>query len=393
MSPRPTHRTAANTKPSQKPNKTPSTASGKTRSTVQAEPTIDDIARLYPASHPALSGLRLRPGTPVLQCGPTGVQFGADARWALRCTGLSSSDIAWCQEIGARANASLTSVARRQGLTGQRFAELVHMLHNAGLLTDPRHAGPLALGSLRADAAGHVTALRRAQACVGISSLGSADCLGRLGAMLALTLATAGVGQLVFADSTPVQATDVGYGIYGVDDVGKQRDSVLRQAIARCAPQTHVSAEARVDLLVTVEHHGMLMPQYSSLMGRAIPHLPVIMQQASMTVGPLVLPGTTACTTCHMLHKADADAAWPGIHQQLLALPALPQDAALAASTACVVAANVLCHIDQLMPTAVNHTIDLALPTLLPHITALPAHPGCGCTGLPTPRHSPPAPQ
>lgn len=51
------------------------------------------------------------------------------------------------------------------------------------------------------------------------------------------------------------------------------------------------------------------------------PYLPVTACGAGVVIGPLVVPGTTACTTCHDLHRRDADALWPQLAAQLLHAP------------------------------------------------------------------------
>jgi len=55
------------------------------------------------------------------------------------------------------------------------------------------------------------------------------------------------------------------------------------------------------------------------------PYLPVVAGTAGVVVGPLVVPGSTACTTCVDLHRRDDDAQWPLVMAQLLgARPAAP---------------------------------------------------------------------
>lgn len=49
-----------------------------------------------------------------------------------------------------------------------------------------------------------------------------------------------------------------------------------------------------------------------------IVHLPVAVDRARVTVGPLVVPGITPCLTCRDLHARDRDPAWPRLHTQLV---------------------------------------------------------------------------
>src|SRR5690606_8488704 len=51
---------------------------------------------------------------------------------------------------------------------------------------------------------------------------------------------------------------------------------------------------------------------------RDLPHLPIVVDDAAVTVGPLVDPGASACLHCAALHRRDADPAWPAIAAQLV---------------------------------------------------------------------------
>ncbi len=46
-------------------------------------------------------------------------------------------------------------------------------------------------------------------------------------------------------------------------------------------------------------------------------HLPVLIDEDRVRIGPLVRPGRTPCVSCHDLHRADWDPAWPALLPQL----------------------------------------------------------------------------
>lgn len=48
------------------------------------------------------------------------------------------------------------------------------------------------------------------------------------------------------------------------------------------------------------------------------PHVPIAFSAAGAEIGPVVLPGRTACLACLDLHRAERDPAWPVIASQLL---------------------------------------------------------------------------
>jgi hypothetical protein len=57
---------------------------------------------------------------------------------------------------------------------------------------------------------------------------------------------------------------------------------------------------------------------------RDVPHLVVRVGDRSVRVGPVVVPGVTACARCLHLHDGDRDSAWPALAGQLVTLPVPP---------------------------------------------------------------------
>jgi bacteriocin biosynthesis cyclodehydratase domain-containing protein len=55
-----------------------------------------------------------------------------------------------------------------------------------------------------------------------------------------------------------------------------------------------------------------------------VPHVLLRVGDRSVRVGPVIVPGVTACARCLHLHDGDDDPAWPAIAGQLAALPAAP---------------------------------------------------------------------
>jgi len=81
-------------------------------------------------------------------------------------------------------------------------------------------------------------------------------------------------------------------------------------------------ARRRPGLAVLVADRVLAAADHRAWLQRDIPHLPVVTGDTSITVGPLVVPGVSACLHCAFLHRRDGDAAWPAIAAQLAALPA-----------------------------------------------------------------------
>lgn len=58
--------------------------------------------------------------------------------------------------------------------------------------------------------------------------------------------------------------------------------------------------------------------QFARYLREDIPHLPVSFEPGRVTIGPLVLPGESACLACRDAQETDVDPAWPLLHTQLI---------------------------------------------------------------------------
>ena len=90
----------------------------------------------------------------------------------------------------------------------------------------------------------------------------------------------------------------------------------------------------------------------AALMRQRMPHLVALRREAIGVVGPLVLPGRTACLGCVELARSDRDPAWPFILAQLAGQAAQPAACAatLAAAVAAQAASQLLTFLDRARP-------------------------------------------
>ena len=58
--------------------------------------------------------------------------------------------------------------------------------------------------------------------------------------------------------------------------------------------------------------------QFAPMLRADHPHLPVAVEPARITVGPLVIPGVTPCLSCRDAEDTARDPAWPLLHGQLV---------------------------------------------------------------------------
>jgi hypothetical protein len=90
--------------------------------------------------------------------------------------------------------------------------------------------------------------------------------------------------------------------------------------------------------VVLLAAHAVAPHQWAPLQRADAPHLPLVFAGGRADVGPLVVPGRTACLGCLAAHERDRDPAWPALVTQLVArrppdvaLPLAIEAAALAA--------------------------------------------------------------
>lgn len=330
---------------------------------------------------------RVRGRLPVLWRSATEVQVGTDPRWSVALADLSPATARALSDLPPGADLRVLRAGLRGAATPASEAQdVVAHLRAAGLLvtSPPPQSADDAAWALMAEGGRGASVLRgRAHRTVRVTGL------GRLGTVLSVTLAAAGVGTVEPADDRTVTRHDVGLGGLTARDVGGSRRGAVARLLHDIAPAvrtgTGVSAAGvdppAPDLVVLVEH-GVADPvRHRDLMDAGVAHLSVVVREASVLVGPLVQPGRSVCLHCLDLHRAQADPGWPAIATQLVATPPGPEETTLAAVSAALGAAQALAYLDG-RPTAVHEaSITVTLPDALPRRTAWAVHPDCGWCG------------
>jgi bacteriocin biosynthesis cyclodehydratase domain-containing protein len=322
----------------------------------------------------------LKPGLlPVWRDRDT-LQIGIDSRRAVALTGMAG--VAWVISLldGSRDRAQVIEAASDQGIPAETTEQLLALLATAGALDDfpaatlrllppplrARLAAELATVSLahRDGDGGARTLARRLAAQVRIHGG------GRVGTGIASLLTTSGIGRVTHADlAGKAAAAPPATASAGTARPRKARPS--KAPVSTPLP----------DLAILVGRHPLELR--ASLMQEQIPHLAVSADEAIGVVGPLVIPGRTACLRCLDLHRTDRDPAWPLILAQLAGRTPEPLacDAPLAAAVAAHAAAQALALIDRRAEAgaALNGTLELVLPTWQWRRRTWPPHPDCDC--------------
>ncbi|NEA37826.1 TOMM precursor leader peptide-binding protein, partial [Streptomyces sp. SID11385] len=118
------------------------------------------------------------------------------------------------------------------------------------------------------------------------------------------------------------------------------------------------------------------------LIAAGVPHLYAGVVETTGLVGPLVLPGRTACAGCLERHRVEREAG----HARLLAQwrsgrthRVEPVDLTLATTVAALTASHALSLLDGHLPTTVGERWETSLPTLAWTRHHLPTHSHCPC--------------
>lgn len=224
--------------------------------------------------------------------------------------------------------------------------------------------------------------------------------LGRTGAALALVLVSAGVGTLFLEDDRAVTAVDVAAGSYKLADIGLMRSVAVRRQALALDPGTHAhvlhpngvgAPDTRcLDLAIVVAHDALSAETAGRLMGSDRPHLLVLVREQDGAVGPLVVPGETACAECVERHRGVHDPAWLFLCEQLAAAqaqetapgrpPELLENAALAMALAGTAAAQALLFLDAVnQPSSWSSVLTFHADNGRWSGQEFAVHPDCGC--------------
>ncbi len=329
------------------------------------------------------------------------LQIGIDSRRAIALTGMSQAAFLIGLLDGSRDRGQVIATAAARGIPSQVTERVLTLLAAGGALDDfpagtlrelpgplrARLAPELATASLaHGDGDGGARFLARRRA-----SLVWLDGERRIARAIARILSAAGVGAIRIGTGGPasVQPTTTSARRGGADRLAVRGGQDLgdRTRLAGSPrPVRRPQAIRPPDLTILVGRTGPELP--ARLVRDRVPHLAVLASEAIGVVGPLVIPGKTACLRCLDYVRAANDPSWPLILAQLSTRRAEPPacDAVLAMAVAAQAAAQALTAIDKApaASAAVNGTLELALPDWRWRRRTWPVHPACTCAVTPS---------
>lgn len=144
---------------------------------------------------------------------------------------------------------------------------------------------------------------------------------------------------------------------------------------------SHWSAPESLDMALTIlvsETAEVDRTPTGALVRDDVPHLVVQPRQGAAEVGPLVVPGRTACLRCIDLTRRDGDPVWPSLLRQLNRLELAPSPA-VASWAATQAAVQALAYLSGGEAETLSAVLELDATDLLTRRRVWPMHPWCGC--------------
>jgi hypothetical protein len=347
------------------------------------------------------------------------VQFGITPAHAVLVGPLDTATASFLELLdGTRGLPLLREEARAMGLPDGLADTLLRRLAAAGVLDDP-DAGGAAADALRRRT-GDIDRLRPDLASLSVVHPEPGAALrklaarrtarvqirgaGRVGSAVAAVLSASGVGHVDVLDGGCAQTWDVAPGGLPDRSVGERRATAARQLVRRAAPgrapgaaefaeyaayaESRDGGEPPLALVIVAPRDGLAAHAPDPVtaepwIAAGTPHLYAGVIEATGLVGPLVLPGGTACAGCIGRVRADRDPGWPRILVQwrsgrgAASVPAC--DLGLATAVAGLAAAHALSFLDGELPTSTGARWEAALPLLDWRTERIEPHPDCPC--------------
>lgn len=278
--------------------------------------------------------------------------------------------------------------AARVGCAPSHTREVLALLDEGGLLADADPHWPDGLGAADRERLGGEAAtlalLHRGDAMPVLARRDRAQVLvlgaGRVGAAVAALLAASGVGTVDVADDAPVRRGDTTPAGLQETDLGRNRGQAARERVQRVAPSTSTGPVSDPRLVVLAPAGTPDDDAVSRLLRAGTPHLLVSVRETVGVVGPLVLPGRSACLTCVEHARTDRDPHWPALAAQLAsASRPVPCSHALAAAVAAQAVLQALTLLDGDAPATIGGSLELALPDWRWRRRSWGRHDACAC--------------
>jgi bacteriocin biosynthesis cyclodehydratase domain-containing protein len=148
----------------------------------------------------------------------------------------------------------------------------------------------------------------------------------------------------------------------------------------KIAADAPAAASHSCDLAIVVGHFVLEPELFGLWLRRDLPHLPVILSDSEVIVGPVVEPGIGPCLYCLNRYTKDADPAWPAIATQLFGRRSPADTSIVANQVAAIVSRLALERVATGAAASTHSSIHVNVRTGEVSTREWQQHPACGCT-------------
>jgi len=162
----------------------------------------------------------------------------------------------------------------------------------------------------------------------------------------------------------------------------------IAEALEGAGVTVRVAADARAagsepcDLAIAVGHFVLAPELHGLWLRRDIPHLPVVISDTSVSVGPVVDPGAGPCLYCLHFYRTDADSAWPALSAQLWGRKSGSESALIVSEVAAVASRAALARLEAGHAASAHFSTEIDVDTGRATRREWLPHPECGCVGV-----------
>ncbi len=162
----------------------------------------------------------------------------------------------------------------------------------------------------------------------------------------------------------------------GTDTIARTWAGATRSTVVAGSSSDLVGTD--VDVVLLVSHFVVSPIDVQPWLGRDITHCAIVFGESSVRVGPVVIPGKTACIRCVELAHIDSDSTWSAVAPQMWRRPAGADSVDLAVHAA----AEAL----GMYPMGGGYSVRIDGTTFGRVVSPHAIHPDCGCSAIPDSR-------
>lgn len=310
-----------------------------------------------------LIGMYIASGLPLLDRDSTSVQIGTDPELGVIIDELSEQDKKILRYF--HENHLVPKLGKRFSVSPQRSEELINKLKSAGIVVPEKSTRVVSQWLDRCyGSADALELFARSRILIrGMSTLGI---------LLAQNLFLQGIKSLSWLDSSSFSMNDFPTSLPELLKLSRQEaaEKILGKKSSRFSnPHLEIGISSYVPDYLWIQE----------CLSQDRPHLLVVVRECHIEVGPLVVPGRSACVRCRNLNLLRREPLWGKLDQQLINAKPLSVDYILGSQVAAFIAKEVFDYLGGLSHHCKNGSWIFKPTSPIPYYQQWFPEPDCGC--------------